>query len=129
MSKDLVVKAECVDIRNGKRFFPGDTFKPTPGVDQAQRLVSAGCLPEGAVAAAKAAQAEADKMKAAEDAKAAKLVEARAALAKASAAVTAAQAAFDGTQDAAEKAKTETALEAAKADEGKAKTALEALTR
>ncbi|CAH1670730.1 MULTISPECIES: hypothetical protein [unclassified Chelatococcus] len=39
-----VVKAECVDVRSGKRFFPGDKFHPEPDEDQAARLIAAGCL-------------------------------------------------------------------------------------
>jgi hypothetical protein len=59
---DLKVLAECVDVRSGKRFLKGDTFDPTPGLEQAQRLVKAGCLPEGAIelAAKSAKKADAD---------------------------------------------------------------------
>lgn len=49
MNKSLIVLAECVDIRSGKRFVPGDEFKPAPERRQAERLVRAGCLPAEAV--------------------------------------------------------------------------------
>jgi predicted nucleic acid-binding Zn-ribbon protein len=38
------VVAECIDIRNGKRFQPGEIFTPPPDVDQARRLQAAGCI-------------------------------------------------------------------------------------
>lgn len=65
MTKELTVMAECVDSRSGTRFQPGDIFKPAPGVDQAARLVAAGCLPKGAVELAETAAAENEKAAAA----------------------------------------------------------------
>lgn len=59
--KDLKVLAECVDIRSGRRFFPGETFDPAPTETQARRLVLAGVLPEGAIEVAKKADAENEK--------------------------------------------------------------------
>lgn len=41
--KTFYVIAECVDERDGKRYFPGDTF-PKPTRAQAQRLTGAKCL-------------------------------------------------------------------------------------
>jgi len=46
--KDLKVLAECVDIRSGLRFLKGQVFSPPPTLEQAERLIKAGCLPEGA---------------------------------------------------------------------------------
>jgi hypothetical protein len=60
MSKALTVLAECVDARNGKRFQRDDLFDPAPTVEQAKRLVAAGCLLEDAITAAAAAEAEAE---------------------------------------------------------------------
>ena len=48
MAKEIIVLAECVDSRNGKRFFRGDVFKPAPTPEQADRLIKAACLPESA---------------------------------------------------------------------------------
>src|SRR5688572_7368662 len=45
-SMGFKVTAECVDIRNGKRFFPGERFSPEPDEDQAKRSVAARCLVE-----------------------------------------------------------------------------------
>jgi hypothetical protein len=39
----LVISA-CEDVRTGKEFEAGKEFLPAPDVDQAQRLVNAGCL-------------------------------------------------------------------------------------
>ncbi len=70
----LIVLAECVDIRTGRRFAAGETFEPVPAVEQAHRLILAGCLPEKAlgeaekVAAAHAAPTD-DKAAAADAAK------------------------------------------------------------
>lgn len=61
MSKALIVLAECVDVRNGRRFQPGETFDPAPNPEQAKRLVKAACLPEAAVEAAVVAETEAEK--------------------------------------------------------------------
>ena len=61
MTKALTVLAECVDIRNGKRFAKGDEFTPAPNPEQARRLVAAKCLPEEAISAAVAAETEAEK--------------------------------------------------------------------
>lgn len=61
MNKALIVLAECVDSRSGKRFFAGDQFDPAPTVAQARRLVAADCLPEAAIEAATAAEADAEK--------------------------------------------------------------------
>src|SRR5690606_2380405 len=61
MSKALTVLAECVDRRSGKRFKAGEVFDPAPTIDQAKRLVTAGCLPEAAIEAAAKADAEAEK--------------------------------------------------------------------
>jgi hypothetical protein len=52
MQTPFTVLAECSDLRTGKRFLRGDTFDPAPTVDQATRLVAAGCLPKSAVDAA-----------------------------------------------------------------------------
>lgn len=60
MSKALTVLAECVDIRNGKRFQPGETFNPAPTPQQAARLIKAGCLPEAALEAAVEPSTEAE---------------------------------------------------------------------
>lgn len=68
--KELLVLSACVDSRNGKRFQKGEFFDPTPNGEQAERLVRAGCLPEGAI-----------KLGQAEDAKLAKKAEEEAALA------------------------------------------------
>jgi hypothetical protein len=46
--KDLKVLAECVDIRSGKRFLKGQVFSPPPTPEQADRLIKAGVLTEGA---------------------------------------------------------------------------------
>ncbi len=35
------VIAECVDVRSGKRYLPGETFDPAPDADQAERLTAA----------------------------------------------------------------------------------------
>lgn len=48
-NKDLLVLAECVDIRNGRRFTRGQYFDPTPTGEQALRLVAAKCLPPAAI--------------------------------------------------------------------------------
>lgn len=61
MTKALKVLAECVDVRSGKRYVPGDTFDPAPNPEQAARLVKAQCLPEAAIAAAAKAETEAEK--------------------------------------------------------------------
>jgi colicin import membrane protein len=61
MSKALTVLAECVDVRTGKRFKPGEVFDPAPSVVGARHLVAAGCLPEAAIDAAAAAEADAEK--------------------------------------------------------------------
>lgn len=61
MSKALTVLADCVDRRSGKHFKAGEVFDPAPTVDQAERLVAAGCLPEAAVEAAAKAQEAAQK--------------------------------------------------------------------
>ncbi len=50
--KSYIVIAECVDNRNGKRFFPGDTFDPAPTEKQAAVLLAANCIEEGAAAQA-----------------------------------------------------------------------------
>lgn len=55
MTKALTVLAECVDKRSGKRYVAGEEFDPAPDVDQAKRLIKAGCLPEGALAEAQSA--------------------------------------------------------------------------
>jgi len=55
MSEALTVLAACVDKRSGKRFGVGDVFDPAPDVDQAKRLIKAGCLPEEALAEAQTA--------------------------------------------------------------------------
>ncbi|MCA0278454.1 MAG: hypothetical protein LCH86_20855 [Proteobacteria bacterium] len=68
MSKALIVLAECVDARNGKRFFPGDEFAPAPARDQAVRLIRAGCLPDEAFSAAVSAERDAEDAKAQADA-------------------------------------------------------------
>lgn len=59
-NKELKVLAECVDSRNGKRFCPGEEFSPTPTAAQARRLISAGCLPGGALDLAIKADDEAE---------------------------------------------------------------------
>ncbi len=61
MTKALKVLAECVDARSGKRFQPGDEFQPVPTLAQANRLISAGCLPEAARELAEKADAEDEK--------------------------------------------------------------------
>ncbi|WP_447727270.1 hypothetical protein [Sphingomonas koreensis] len=43
--KKYPVIAEMVDVRDGKRFFPGETFE-TDDAKQAKRLTEAGCLGE-----------------------------------------------------------------------------------
>lgn len=48
MNIALMVLAECVDARTGKRFMPGQEFQPVPTLAQANRLIAAGCLPAGA---------------------------------------------------------------------------------
>lgn len=78
MSKALIVLAECVDIRNGKRFQPGEEFKPAPNPEQARRLVRGACLPEAAIDAAVAAETEAEKAAEADAVKARKADEATA---------------------------------------------------
>lgn len=60
MSKALIVLAECVDQRNGKRFNRGDEFSPAPTHEQARRLIAAGCLPEAALKAALGPQTDAE---------------------------------------------------------------------
>lgn len=55
MSEALTVLAECIDKRNGKRYKAGDVFDPAPDVDQAKRLIKAGCLPDDALGEAQAA--------------------------------------------------------------------------
>lgn len=70
MTKALKVLAECVDVRSGKRYLPGDTFDPAPNPEQAARLVKAHCLPEAALAAAAKAETEAEKAAEANAAKA-----------------------------------------------------------
>ena len=40
----LKVIAECVDVRTGRRFLPGETFEPAPDAEQQARLINAGCL-------------------------------------------------------------------------------------
>lgn len=40
---DYLVKAECVDTRDGKRYFAGDAF-PSPTDEQLKRLSGAGCI-------------------------------------------------------------------------------------
>ena len=61
MTKALTVLAECVDARNGKRYLKGSVFDPAPTLDQANRLISAGCLPVEARDLAVKAEAEAEK--------------------------------------------------------------------
>lgn len=39
-----VVISPCVDARSGKEFEAGDEFLPEPTVEQAERLLKAGCL-------------------------------------------------------------------------------------
>lgn len=39
-----LVKAECIDVRTGRRFEPGELFTPDPDEDQAARLIRAQCL-------------------------------------------------------------------------------------
>ncbi|UIK04902.1 hypothetical protein [Neorhizobium galegae] len=86
----LIVLAACVDIRSGERFERGDTFDPVPTLEQANRLIAAGCLPEGARELAEKAD-EPDEQKAASEKaardkaekEALKLVEARSAKATA----------------------------------------------
>ncbi|MBZ9650005.1 hypothetical protein K9B33_20940 [Sphingobium sp. 3R8] len=39
------VKAECIDVRDGKRYFAGEDF-PDPTDDQIKRLTGAGCIEE-----------------------------------------------------------------------------------
>ncbi|MGN6585801.1 MAG: hypothetical protein ACTHJV_19070 [Rhizobiaceae bacterium] len=55
MNEALTVLAECVDKRSGKRYVAGEEFDPAPDIDQAKRLIAAGCLPDEALAAAQAA--------------------------------------------------------------------------
>ena len=47
MSNTHYVIAECVDARDGKRYFPGDTF-PNPTAAQVKRLTAAECLSDEA---------------------------------------------------------------------------------
>src|SRR5690606_12180588 len=47
-NKALIVLAECVDIRSGKRFAKGQEFSPAPTPEQADRLIKAGCFREEA---------------------------------------------------------------------------------
>ncbi len=92
MPKDteIRVKAECVDIRTGKRYAASDTFDPLPTEDQAARLVAAGCLPKEAITiaaandAALASASDAEKPAAAKAAEAARkrVAEAEAAVKK-----------------------------------------------
>lgn len=72
MSKALIVLAACVDIRSGRRFEPGQTFEPAPTVEQATRLFKAGCLPETAIAEARKAATEDEKVSGAQARKMAK---------------------------------------------------------
>lgn len=47
MSRTFYVIAECIDERDGSRYFPGDIF-PAPTQPQAERLTRALCLSENA---------------------------------------------------------------------------------
>jgi hypothetical protein len=76
MNKALTVLSACVDVRSGKRFTRGDEFSPAPNLEQAKRLIAAGCLPEEALKAvagpksdAEAALEERARTEAAEEAK------------------------------------------------------------
>ncbi|RKD61666.1 hypothetical protein [Rhizobium sp. WW_1] len=122
MSKDLIVLAECVDKRNGRRFQRGETFDPIPGVEQAKRLIIAGCLPQGAYRLAVDAEDDEDDRQDTELQQALKTAQ------DADQAVTDAQATFDA---AAEDAKpvAKTALDEAKAAAKAAQAALKKLTK
>lgn len=117
MTKALTVLAECVDIRNGRRFHRGDDFAPVPTAEQAKRLIAAGCLPNEAEDLAEKADADAGK-KAADDksrrdkdaAAAQKLVTARTAKASAEQAVETAKADIAKAANADDKAAAEKAL-------------------
>ncbi len=54
------VIAECVDIRDGKRYFPDDDF-PNPTPEQVARLKAAGCLTDVKRPSSEASSAAADK--------------------------------------------------------------------
>jgi hypothetical protein len=54
------VKAECVDTRDGTRYFPGQYFKD-PTADQIERLTKAKCLEEEKATKGKAPVDDLDK--------------------------------------------------------------------
>jgi colicin import membrane protein len=126
MSKALTVLAECVDARSGKRFLPGDVFDPAPAVEQAQRLVKAGCLPGDAIEAAQKASADADKRAAADGKKASAVSAAREKLGAAKQTREAAEVAL-AQADADKRAAAEKALADAQQAETEAADALKAL--
>jgi len=121
-NKDLIVLAECVDKRNGRRFQRGETFEPVPTVEQAKRLIIAGCLPQGAYKLAE--DAEDDE----EDRLDSEFQQALKATQEADQDVADAQAAFDAAAEDA-KAAAKTALDEAKATAKAAQAALKKLTK
>jgi len=122
MSKDLIVLAECVDKRNGRRFQRGETFDPVPTVEQAKRLIRAGCLPEQAYYLAREAEEDENGRQDSELDLALKAAQG------ADQAVAEAQATFDAAADDA-KAAAKTALDEAKATAKAAQAALKKLTK
>jgi predicted nucleic acid-binding Zn-ribbon protein len=121
-NKDLIVLAECVDKRTGRRFQRGETFDPIPGVEQAKRLIVAGCLSEGAYYLARQAEDDEEKRQDSEFDEALKAAQ------DADQAVVDAQAALDAAADDA-KAGAKKALDEAKATAKAAQTALKKLTK
>ena len=57
--KDLLVVAECVDLRTGERLMPGQVFPAGAALDQVERLTRSGCIREADLAAAPPLVAEA----------------------------------------------------------------------
>lgn len=121
-TKDLIVLSECVDRRNGRRFQQGETFDPIPTVEQAKRLIIAGCLPKAAYQLAVDAWDDED------DRQEEALNAATQAAEDAAAAVNAAQVAFDGAADDAKPA-AKAALDEAKAVAKAAHAALKKLSK
>lgn len=121
-NKDLIVLAECVDRRNGRRFQQGETFDPIPTVEQAKRLIIAGCLPQAAYRLAVDAEDNEDESQ--EEA----LNAARQAAEDAAEAVVTAQATFDSAADDAKPA-AKAALDEAKAVAKAAQAALKKLSK
>jgi hypothetical protein len=132
-NKDLLVRAECVDLRNGKRYFKGQYFDPVPTGEQARRLFIAGCLPEGAIKLGEAEDAKLAKKAEDDAATTEKITKRQAVIVAAVNAKARAEVALDTAKDELDRAATDAektaAADAVKAAEATLTSAVEALDK